>query len=209
MREVTHQLFTINELSEEAKKKAIETYKTKNQEWLFDQCDADMLSEWMGEQLELKGYRDMKVYFSLSYCQGDGMRFEGDLSEGDILYIGKRLLSEEDYKTLLDMTAKGYGVYGKIEGTTHHYYHYNTMRVTIDSDVFEDYGLVEEYEDLHKAYTSVLEELEELIDQDTKEVSMELEKAGYEQIDYHYTDEYILDTLEANEIEFLEDGTLW
>jgi len=84
------EVYTIKELSEESRKKAIENY--------IDNNDYDYLSEYMQEVLrELLDnnttwtIEDLgKVYYSLSNCQGDGAMFEGTFeTESGVQFIIK------------------------------------------------------------------------------------------------------------------------
>lgn len=83
MKTKTINLYSLDELSKEAQEKA-------HQEWI-ENDDMPFLSEDMTEYLkELLKENNLtydevpKVYYSLSYCQGDGAMFEGTVYYGAI-----------------------------------------------------------------------------------------------------------------------------
>lgn len=207
MRQLT--VFSFTELNEEAKKEAVEQYRSRYSDRLFDECDCEMLKEYFEEELHGLGYEDMKVYFSLSYCQGDGVAFEGELIE--INKVAKRLLNEKEW-ALYEKLIEDNGVWGKIRLTNHGYYHWNSMDVEIESDIdnFYDWEIEEIGQELYKAYIDLLKDLQNYMNSDIKDISKRLEKEGYEDIEYKESDEYIIETLENNDhIEFYEDGTIF
>lgn len=57
-----------------------------------------------------------------------------------------------------------------------------------------------------KALEELTEEFRTYLDERIKEISREMEKNGYEEIEYHSSDEYITEMLENRDWEFLEDG---
>lgn len=135
-----YNLYTINELSKEAQEKA-HTEWTKGNDYPFM---SDCMNEQLHELLEEKGITDTndtskpgtkptQVFYSLTYCQGDGAMFEGDF-----IY-------------------KGYNVHVKHSG---HYYHSNSKDITITDNEGNDIdGQV--YEDFDALYKEICDELEE------------------------------------------------
>lgn len=76
MRTETIEVFTFDELSNDAQKKAIDWYRYGN--------EMEFMPEAMREELEdaldtsnFYECDDVKVYYSLAYCQGDGAQFVG------------------------------------------------------------------------------------------------------------------------------------
>lgn len=95
MRTITEtiNLYTYNELSEEAKNKA------KN--WYLEGREVDFFSEVCISRLtELFPKSDLKVEFSLSYCQGDGLNIYGHINMDDLLEYIKSDLSNSEYKAM-------------------------------------------------------------------------------------------------------------
>lgn len=68
----TIEAYEFHELPEQAKQKAIETL-SGDYFWLRED-----LTEYIHEELEAKGFThdEITTYYSLSYCQGDGLMYE-------------------------------------------------------------------------------------------------------------------------------------
>lgn len=75
-------LYKFEELSKEAKERAIEQWREKGYD--FDDNDAQFLTEDFKEILKERGFYDPKVYWSLGYCQGDGVCFEGAIEPSEL-----------------------------------------------------------------------------------------------------------------------------
>lgn len=133
MQTKTYNLYNYNELSDEAQGKA--------RQWYIDNNDYPFLSEFMNEcaesLLEASGIKadDVKVFYSLSYAQGDG--------------------------AMIEMSGK-WGEYNFTVKQSGHYYHYNSKtielwdesgEISIDADE-------KEYKDFNDIYVSVCQELE-------------------------------------------------
>jgi hypothetical protein len=84
----TFNLYTFDELSEKAKEKALKDWNDHYNGELFLE---DNLREYVHEELKERGFSPVaistsanpaiKVYYSLSYSQGDGLMFESDIKE--------------------------------------------------------------------------------------------------------------------------------
>lgn len=76
-----YNLYTFDELDQEAKDKARNKFNEHNDYPFL----AENLREEIENELETQGYKieDIKLYYSLSYCQGDGLMFEGKLTDKD------------------------------------------------------------------------------------------------------------------------------
>jgi len=102
------EIYEYDELSDDAKEKALSNFNEHNE---YDFLSDD-LSEYLNVLLEENGIKgDAKLFYSLSYSQGDGVCFEG--------YF--------EYK----------GISFNVKHDNGHYYHSNS--VYIDAD-FEDDG---------------------------------------------------------------------
>ena len=79
-----------SELSKEAQDFAVEN--EKNSGTRFDDDNAAFLTEDFQNQLAEKGFEAVKVFWSLGYCQGDGVAFYGRVYTEDLkakdLYAG-------------------------------------------------------------------------------------------------------------------------
>jgi hypothetical protein len=163
MRTITTNVYTFNELSEDAKEKARDWYRKDSE------GDCNMLEQHLGnmagEIMDTKGIGyipdSIRVIYSLGYCQGDGAMFEGAC------------------------TYKGNTYRIRHSGRYAHAYSRDitTNKEATDKDVAE-------FEEL---YVSICKELERI---------------GYEDIEYRNSAEYIDDMMDANGYEFTIDGKI-
>jgi len=139
MKTISINLYTINELKEqfpEGYEKAIQKMREENEYCGLSDYMNDNLRELL-DNTEIKlveGYK-MQVFYSLSYCQGDGAMFEGTFLYRDKYYV----------------TVKQSG----------HYYHYNSKNITVESEDIDgnevDTGEIEE--EFNKIYVDICEKL--------------------------------------------------
>lgn len=166
----------------------------------FDYDDAAILSEDFKMQLAERGFPDVEVYWSLGYCQGDGIAFYGILYPED--------LKEKDARAakFIEALEKAGDVLSiSITGENNHYHHWNSMTVEIE---FESDSNDEELPARLKIARPVLREnLEEYLDERVKEISRELEKCGYAEIEYRYDENAIREELQEREHLYEKDGS--
>ena len=192
MREITLKVYTAAELSEKAREHAREQYARHLSE---DGYITGYISDMFKQDLEEYGLDSLadKCYWSLSYCQGDGVAFYGPI-DNDALAAkspGFAGLLAEVAAVDPDCTISI-----MVEQNNPHYHHWNTMRVTVEHDSRAD-----EIDDLAEA-------LRELVRDRLIELSRQFEKSGYEEIEYMESMEQFLEAAEANGWEFYEDGEL-
>ena len=186
MRIIETTVYRYDELSEAAKAKAVERVRSDLSEYL----EYDNLTEWMGEYLSERGLPSEDIRFSLSYCQGDGVAFYGEVDVPTLLRK-YRVLSR--YRSILDhvivsLSPNSYG---------HHYSHWNTMQIDVEWACDREPTSLQEL---------LLGELEDRILSIAQAESGELERRGYAEIDYLTSAEVAVETIECNEWEFTEDG---
>ncbi|MDQ3042363.1 MAG: hypothetical protein M3R11_08325 [Acidobacteriota bacterium] len=166
----------------------------------FDWDDAEFLTEDFKMQLAERGFEETKVYWSLGYCQGDGVAFYGR--------VYPESLKEKDCKAkrlIAALEAAGDTLYIEITGEGGHYHHWNSMTVEIE---FENESEDEELPARLKIARSVLREnLEEYLAEKVKEMSRELEKSGYAEIEYQYDENTVRDELLEREHLYEKNGT--
>ncbi|WPF70251.1 hypothetical protein BCVP_CDS0223 [Bacillus phage BC-VP] len=194
MREEITFVYQYDELKAESKENAVKWFQdTLREEFTIE---SEHITEDFTSALEEKGYEGLEVQWSLNYCQGDGVAFYGTLFTTDLVKLSERLLSDKEYKRLKAI-AKGEDFSIEINRCNYHYNHWNTMETYLnDEHVFGDYPKVWE----------LLQKLERAISDDIKEVSKELERKGYEQIEYYFSKEYAIEEIKANEYEFDVNG---
>lgn len=185
------------ELSEEAQEFAISC--EREDEDRFDWDDAEFLTEDFKTRLAEYGFEDVEVYWSLGYCQGDGVAFYGGVDAEN--------LKEKDLEIrnlIQQLEASGDEISIEITGKNGHYHHWNSMSVEID---FENETDDEDLPSRLKVALPLLrEELEDYLSDKVKEISRELEKSGYAEIEYAYDEDAIRRELLEREHLYEKDG---
>lgn len=118
------EIFAFQELSPKAQEKAISNFRYKEETW--HDWDSEDLTEQFKQILD-EDYglgKDFKVYWSLSYSQGDGVCFEGWIDLGK--FIEKKKLRDR-FGVLLPY------VYAKVSNRNGRYCHYNTMSLEYEA----------------------------------------------------------------------------
>lgn len=187
------------ELSEEAKEFAVDNEKNSGR--CFDNDDASFLTEDFQYQLAEKGFESVTVYWSLGYCQGDGVAFYGR-----VFTDGLKAKDINARKLIERLEKAGDEISFEIDGTNNRYHHRHSMTVEVDFENETD------EEDLPARLKIALPvwraEFECYLSEKVKEISDELEKSGYAEIDYRYSDERIRQELGDGENLYEKDGSL-
>lgn len=188
-----------DELREESQIVAIENEKNGGRR--FDDDDAVFLTEDFQYQLAEKGFEAVKVYWSLGYCQGDGAAFYGRVYAEDLKAKDRRV------RELINKLEKaGDEIFIEITGVNGWYHHRNSMTVEIDfASEIEESELPAR---LRIALLAWREEFESYLSERVKEISDELEKSGYAEIEYRYQDEIIRQDLAGSNTLYEKDGSL-
>ncbi len=166
----------------------------------FDWHDAEFLTEDFKTQLAEYGFEGTEVFWSLGYCQGDGVAFYGrvdaeNLKEKDL--DAKRLIAA--------LEAASDELCIEITGRNSHYHHWNSMTVEIEfENEREDVDLPVR---LKIARPALRENLEEYLAEKVKKISRALEKSGYAEIEYRTGEETIRTDLTMREHLYEKDGT--
>ena len=187
-----------SELKREAQELAVSGERERGDRFNLD--DAEFLTEDFKSQLAEFGFEETKVYWSLGYCQGDGVAFYGR--------VHAESLKEKDYRAkriIAVLEAAGDALYIEITGENGHYHHWNSMTVEIEfENETEDDDLPAR---LKIARPALRENLEEYLNERVKEISRELEKSGYAEIEYAHAENTIRDELGEREHLYEKDGT--
>lgn len=201
---VSYDVFTFDELSDQAKETAREKVRDRILQWRGD--DSDVFTDSCVTTLnELFPNSDLNVQYSLSYCQGDGLNTSGKLKVDDLLNVDltayplngsgiKPLADKEAVKaacekadvTSLDLPENrryGYSMADRIE-------------------VVPDYDV-----ELTDGETALLNELEKFAQDVMGRINNQLEDDGYNWF-YEVTDEDIQEEISSQELEFTEDGEI-
>lgn len=189
MRTFETTVYQYDELSNVAKKKALD--------WGVEFVSrTSETSEWMKVHLSETGL-PTELEWSLNSCQGDGVAFYGDIDDLTKLLASMKKLSK--YRRL--RTYDGWNVSVEIvrNSAGHHYSHAHTMNVEIawryltDADPTDTQLVL--MDDLH---ADVLKYVQDM--------SHQLAKDGYADIEYQTSEEQIVEMFEANEFEFDING---
>lgn len=113
-------VYSFRELSKKAQERAIEDYRKHHE--TFDQIDADFLTDQFKQ--DLKEYYELgdnfEVYWSLGYCQGDGVCFNGRV---DVERFIKKEKAKEFYPLI--------GLANALISNPSRSCHYNSMQVDV------------------------------------------------------------------------------
>lgn len=183
--------YNYSELSKEAKEVA-------KQKYLDTYRDTDFFSEDLIQDLcEKYGLCNLKTYYSLSYCQGDGLCLEGKIDDSEIFnnplfrkialkgLVGRQIQLAEDCIAGVAFNHNGRYYYAKstnIENVDNHY-------------------------DMTDKQQKVIDKVIENINDWYLEFCAQWEKYGYEYF-YEVDDETMVDMSEANLWVYDENGNI-
>ena len=194
MQTISVELYSISELSENAKQKAIEKERTH--------CDVDLSCtvEYIEEILQCLGFESPKISYSGFCSQGDGLSFTSDnwqYKKGMLDKIGK--ITQElcflNVAKQLQVMAKdtGYKLQFSVNRASHFYSHENTVQ--IENNPYSDFSLSDDQDEILTTLKNCL----------CRVFYRMLEK----DYDYQLSDEYIIENLQANDVMFLSSGKVW
>lgn len=178
-------LYRYNELSEQAKEKV--------KQWYLEGLDAEFFSDMCLEELYAEGFKnsDLKLQFSLSYCQGDGLNIYGGLYLSEALEVLKEDFTAKEYKRL-SFYLKDVPAY---EMPYNDYYNYCVAEYIETSDLIEEYN-----EDYRKIDYTLIDRFNDLLIKYFTEKCSQFEKKGYR---------YFYEVSEDDLKEFCDDGDYW
>ena len=187
-----------DELSETARAFAVSEEQTSGK--LFDWDDAQFLTEDFKQQLAEHGFENVEVYWSLGYCQGDGVAFYGSVWAQDLKQ------KDEQAKALIERLEKaGDDIAIEITGASGYYHHSNSMTVEVEFDSeLEDADLPSRLKIARPVWR---EEFEEYLSERVKEISRELERRGYAEIEYKTSEDAIKTDLRERGHLYEKDGS--
>lgn len=192
MQTINVELFTISELSEQARQKAIEKERSH-----YD-VDLTFTVEYIEEILTFLGFESPKIAYSGFCSQGDGLSFTCDNWQYKKGMLDKVKECTQDINILnvakqLQVMAKntGYKLQFSVNRTSHFYSHENTVQIENNSD----YEWPIDYRELLTTLkNSLCHTFYRMLESD---------------YDYQLTDEYITESLLSNSVMFLSSGKVW
>jgi len=206
----TYNVYTYPELSEEAKGKV-------NQWYLDDPCRSETFSEIYTEDLKyLFPGSDLKMQYSLGYCQGDGLNIYGELDLMDVFKaIRDRIYCGETFKDFWDVmteqeqkTIEAYmEVCGRSTALPYNNGHYNYC-VSDKTDFAEEWIEELEYQQYKNIQVDTIRKMEKLVADMFTMLAKRYEEYGYKYF-YEADGEEVTEVCRANGWNFLEDGTFY
>lgn len=190
MRTIRIKAYKFNELSTSAKQTAIEDYRKS--QWDFGDV-LDFFNEDCFEQISSEGFENPKVYYSLSYSQGDGLSFSAD-GYKDILSLFKTRLGEgkeNTAKLILEYCSLS------IQGNKGNYAYASASDIDLSLEYYS-----REVPNIENIVEKVQSDLQDIY----LELCKKLERQGYDEIEYSNSDESISENIIANEYEFTKEG---
>jgi hypothetical protein len=176
----TINLYTFSELPETVQEKLIKAEYDNSIDILNDG-----VSEYFNEKAKERFGPDLKVYYSLGHCQGDGVAFEGEVSLDTLLSDSGdyrdsfnrnelRLLNKCKDCISINVTHSG------------RYYHENSFDVDLG---IGQYSYSRDYKYIDELQKSIEKKILKIL----QNISHDLEKSGYE--DFSQVDGYSKDVL--------------
>lgn len=193
MKKVSVSLFSLNELSPEAKKRAIE----KEREFLSSQWDGEYTKNDAKDIFTLLGYDIDKIYYSGFASQGDGACFEGtwrasQVQPGKAHEYAPQDTKIKDLATEIEVFAAKYPELSFSVNHSGHYYH----------EFCTTFDIADEFEMSDKDFNDIEKQLIEF--------SRALMKWLYRRLESDYfsdmEDEQIEENINANDRVYLASG---
>lgn len=185
MRTIEVPIYTYDELSQSAKDR-VKQWLNEDDWGLTELLESDLSDHYC--------IPDAKLSYSLASCQGDGVSFTGQWEGEEMLSI----ISKAYEGNVPPRLAKALPYFTlKFTRISHHYAHAYTVQTELYSDRY-----------LSDNIYRLIEQAEKVINNYRISICKSLDKTGYAEIEYQYTDEYASETCKRNDYEFYEDGSL-
>ena len=203
--EVTYEVYTFPELSDKAKEKV--------KQWYLNDQDPDVFSDDCDDELaSLFPNSELKVEYSLSYCQGDGLNIYGELTPLDVLERIEKNSSGKLYEgsfskeeiEILKCYCRGYDFDVIVLPRNIRYGYCMADRIMFADEWIGEIKFYNgrcDIEELIKRFEKFVKDL-------FKSLAGKYEERGYNYF-YEIEESDLAEICETNEYEFLEDGTLF
>ena len=227
MHEQTIKVYGYNELDDHVRMRLLEGYQRAAHEMF----PAEMLTDWFKDFLSDKGFDLEDIRWSFSCCQGDGVAFYGLVDLETLEPQQEAVKAVLDKARALAAARPGDTEYEgedrycfilRIEKCNSHYDHWNSMSVQVEVDNYDDdTEILDPYisssgEVIHWSgegtppekygLGDIARDLEETVQELCRELSREMEKAGYDDIEYQTSEEVCLEQLQDMGEVFAENG---
>ena len=195
MKIVEVKVFKFEELSDAAKAVAIENQRKRE---YGNSNFVDEFTPRCVEKAEESGFEEPSFQYSLSNSQGDGLSFKAK-RYGKLVDVFKEVLGAGKEKTAQLLADNMTQVFSGNDG---HYAYAKKNQVDMYLENYTSSINVKNTNRIDEVVAKVLAKVEDIY----MDLCNELEKEGYADLDYRFSDEYQKETIEANEYEFTEDG---
>ena len=197
---ITKNLYTFDELDEKAKERVRQWY-------LDDPIRTDIFTEDITEAFLKEEFPEsnLKVQYSLNYCQGDGLNIFGALNLYD--FLPKWEANEKEKKTIEFYIDNSIQNYYFTENKKYNYSCKFLDRKNIDVDIAEFCESLDDMQFKNIKTNLITKFFNDIIDY-FEEFDRYFEKNGYKWF-YEADDDEIIDCCEANEWFFTENGELY
>ena len=184
-------VYSYNELSQEAKDRAIGDYSNKMQ---ITTDDLDHIIEGAKEEAEQLGFKDPEFSYSLGNCQGDGLSFKCSYIDTAKFM---RALWPGVKTSVLDLICNNIEFFGR--GNTGRYCYAMPGDIEMMIHFYKDLPNIEKMAD----------QLHDYIQDQYINLCAKTEKIGYQEIEYLQSEEHIAEIFEINEMKFTENGKIF
>ena len=206
-------LYTFDQLSADAKERALDKHRQVNTEHLdwfdFTYDDAKTIAGMLG-------FGDIDIAFTGFWSQGDGASFTGEWSPRpyDLDAVKNHAPNDEKLHSIADAfqtlstSHKRYDISAKVERISSHYIHENTVRPTIN------FNYPDEFDDWNEFQQMVFTAANPKPGQDYEDALTDAVRAFcrwiYRQLeaeyDYLTSDDAVAEYLSTSELQFTEEG---
>jgi hypothetical protein len=196
-----YSVYSFDELQDKAKENAIDKFRYSDTPNFHYNDDYECLADDFISDINEIGYKNAKIRYRGFYSQGDGLSFSCDIDA--ISYIEKNNLMDKYpliYKYISD--SNNDNAYYNITNQGF-YSHSGVMELN------EHYGNFNDYDIISDELNSEIVSFEKLLLDNAKNKADEFYQVLEKHYDYINSDEYIIQYFQANEIEFLDDGSIF
>jgi hypothetical protein len=190
MQTIETKVYDFNELSAEVQSKVIEKQRQsmyENGQPLWD------FSDYCHEKAQEKGFKDIKIQYSLSNSQGDGLSFSAEIDKETFINECLPGIKTSVYDIICNY------VHFKVKGNSGRYYYASKNDIEVETEFYKNTPNLDKLIDI--LYNHIADTYLTLCN--------ELEKYGYDAIDYYYSDENVKETILANDYKYTINGQLF
>lgn len=213
-------VYEYSELSDDSKEKVLSREREMIHDYTGWLDDLKYLFEDMLDEKGIKAYPTDALEFaiSLSYCQGDGVGFYGNLDTEELF---KEIKGTKEHIPIIMQMINEYNAWGhgfsiqdiiSVEINDNNLGSAIMMHITVDiGDAWDCMEYVNEYCDVNNQYSEVAienerAEFESYLQDWFNDIAGEFERIGYADIEAMESEYNIVENLDGNDIRFLKNG---